>query len=93
MPLRLLVSQVHVIALGITLNLARRMRLWRQGDRLGFDFQPSEMLRWVWRMEMLLAGRNPGNPGDALNEPPVPNPGDYDEEGWTTDEEAMGVLH
>jgi len=82
--------RVHILGFGPLLSLARRIQLWRRGDRRGFDFEPTEMLRWVWRIELLLDGRNPGNPGEAPNEPPVPNPGDYEAEGWTTDEEVMG---
>uniref|UniRef100_A0A0D3ERY4 Uncharacterized protein n=3 Tax=Oryza TaxID=4527 RepID=A0A0D3ERY4_9ORYZ len=84
--------QFHVLGFGPNLTIHQRVRLWATGDAMGFDFHPTEMLRYVWRMELLLNGQNPGNPLDAENEPPVPNPGDYDDEGWITDEDMAGGI-
>jgi hypothetical protein len=78
--------EFHILGFGPNLTIHQRIRLWATGDAMGFDFQPTEMLRYVWRLELLLNGENPGNPDHYVNEPPVPNPGDY-EEGWMTDEE------
>uniref|UniRef100_K4AJ93 Uncharacterized protein n=1 Tax=Setaria italica TaxID=4555 RepID=K4AJ93_SETIT len=80
--------EFHILGFGSNLTIHERIRLWATGDTMGFDFQPTEMLRYVWRLELLLNGENPGNLAHSVNEPPVPNPGDYDE-GWTTDEEMV----
>ncbi|PNT73985.1 hypothetical protein BRADI_1g05811v3 [Brachypodium distachyon] len=74
-----LVPGVHVLHFG-NLNVLERIRLWRRGDRRGFDFFPSETLKRVWRLDLFLMGLNPAD--YAAFEPPVPEPGDYEDEGW-----------
>jgi hypothetical protein len=85
--LHLLDPETHLIQFG-EMNVLERVSVFRAADRRGFDFVPSEMLRWVWRLSLLLNGLNPA--GYAEFEPPIPNPGNYEEDGWTDDEEDLG---